>query len=336
VYNPVSVGKDEKEILELISYNREHYERFDSLHVTDLLQEIKSDRVNWINIDGLKNAEVLQCIQQYFNLHALLMEDIQEDQRPKAEEYDDHLYFTLKMLHSIKAGSIDYEQISFVLGKHYLITFQEKEGDLFDGLRNRIRLDQGRVRKKGPDYLMYRLIDIIVDNYYTILDNVGERIERIEDELLLEKESEPAFQRIQRIRKELIYLRKAVFPVRDALSKIIKDDTPFIQPETSRYFSDVYDHIVHLVDSIDTYRELSSSLMEVYMNARNNQLNKIIKVLTIISTIFIPLTFLVGVYGMNFDYMPELRWKMGYPMVWVVMILMAFGMLIYFKRKKWF
>ncbi|MCS6973424.1 MAG: magnesium/cobalt transporter CorA [Cyclobacteriaceae bacterium] len=324
------------EILELITYNRDEYEKLDNLSIQDLLTEIKPDRVNWLNVDGLENIEIIQAIQQHFNLHALLIEDVLDDQRPKSEEYDEYLFFTLKMLHSIKVGYIDYEQISFVLGHNYLISFQEKEGDLFDAFRNRIRLDQGRVRKKGPDYLLYRLIDIIVDNYYTVLDNVGERIERIEEELAEGKTSQFTFQRIQRIRKELIYLRKAVYPVRDALSKLIKDDSPFIQAETTRFFADVYDHVVHLIDSLETYQDLTASLLDIHINTQNNQLNNVIKVLTIISTIFIPLTFIVGIYGMNFDYMPELRWKYGYPTVMLVMFVLAVGMLIYFKVKKWF
>ncbi len=324
------------EILELITYNQQEYEHLDNLSLADLLAEIKPDRVNWLNVDGLTDQEIVQGIQQHFNLHSLLIEDVLEDQRPKAEEYDDYLFFTLKMVHSIKAGYIDYEQISFVLGHNFLISFQEKEGDLFDAFRNRIRLDQGRVRKKGADYLLYRLLDIITDNYYLVLDNVGERIERIEDELSEGITNDFAFQRIQRLRKELIYLRKAVYPVRDALSKLIKDDSPFIEPETTRFYADVYDHIVHLIDSLDTYKDLTTSLLDIHVNTRNNQLNQIMKVLTIISTIFIPLTFIVGIYGMNFKYMPELEWRWGYPAVMLIMLVLALGMLVYFKVKKWF
>jgi len=324
------------EILELITYNATEYERLDNLSIHDLLGEIKPDRVNWINIDGLSDHEIIVAIQQHFNLHALLIEDVLEDQRPKAEEYDNYLFITLKMVHTIKTGSIDYEQISFVLGHHLLISFQEKEGDLFDAFRNRIRLDQGRVRKKGADYLLYRLLDIITDNYYAVLDNVGERIERIEDELSEGKTSDFTFQRIQVLRKELIYLRKAVYPMRDALSKLVKGDSPLIQPETIRFYDDVYDHVVHLIDSLDTYKDLSASLLDIHVNTRNNQLNQIMKVLTIISTIFIPLTFIVGIYGMNFDYMPELRWEWGYPAVMAGMFVLALSMLFYFKVKKWF
>jgi magnesium transporter len=325
-------------ILELMSYNKTQYEKHDSLAVGDLLQKIQPDRVNWINLDGLQDKGIIKTIQEHFSLDTLLIEDILDDQRPKVEEYDDYLFFTLKMLYSIKQGTIEYEQISFVLGSNYLISFQEKEGDLFDQFRERIRLDLGRVRKKGSDYLLYRLVDIIIDNYYIVLDSIGERIEITEDSFShhTPEKREQTFQRIQRIKKELIYLRKAVYPLRDALSKILKDESVFIDEDNTRYFSDIYDHVIHLTDSIDTYKDLTSGLMDLHINTQNTQLNQVIKVLTVISTIFIPLTFIVGVYGMNFDFMPELRWHYGYGLIWAIMLTLAIGMLGYFKAKKWF
>ncbi len=328
-------GRTNKVILELIGYNREHYEKADNLSIEDIIQRIQPDRVNWVNVDGLYDQSIIEKLQTHFNLHSLLIEDVLQDQRPKVEEYDDYLFFTLKMLYSINGGEIEYEQISFVLGSHYLICFQEKEGDLFDNFRDRIRLDQGRVRKKKADYLLYRLIDIIVDNYYNVLDAIGEQIEDIE-ETLHNEHSEHTFQRIQNLKKELIYLRKAVYPLRDALSALLKDKNELIEEENERFFDDVYDHVVHLIDSLDTYKDLTSSLLDIHINTQNNQLNKIIKVLTIISTIFIPLTFIVGVYGMNFRYMPEIEWEYGYPFTWLIMVLMTIGMLGYFRFKKWF
>ncbi|MBX2946269.1 MAG: magnesium/cobalt transporter CorA [Cyclobacteriaceae bacterium] len=328
-------GRTNKVILELIGYNREHYEKADNLSIEEIIQRIQPDRVNWVNVDGLYDQSIIEKLQTHFNLHSLLIEDVLQDQRPKVEEYDDYLFFTLKMLYSINGGEIEYEQISFVLGSHYLICFQEKEGDLFDNFRDRIRLDQGRVRKKKADYLLYRLIDIIVDNYYNVLDAIGEQIEDIE-ETLHNEHSEHTFQRIQNLKKELIYLRKAVYPLRDALSALLKDKNELIEEENERFFDDVYDHVVHLIDSLDTYKDLTSSLLDIHINTQNNQLNKIIKVLTIISTIFIPLTFIVGVYGMNFRYMPEIEWEYGYPFTWLIMVLMTVGMLGYFRFKKWF
>ena len=322
-------------ILELISYNREKYDRIENTSPENIFAGLHDDRVNWINVDGLFYHDIIEKIQQKFNLHSLLIDDVLSDQRPKAEEFDEYLFITLKMLYRIEGTHFDYEQISFVLGGNFLISFQEKEGDLFDGFRERIRLDQGRVRKRQADYLLYRLIDIIVDSYYNVLDRIGDLIEEME-ETVYESPSPESFHKIQRLKKELIYLRKALYPLRDALSKLVKDETGFVHEENTRFFADVYDHVVHLIDTVDTYKDLTSGLLDVHINAMNNRLNEVIKVLTVISTIFIPLTFIVGVYGMNFRFMPELDWKYGYFGVWTVMIAITFGMLGFFRYKKWF
>jgi magnesium transporter len=322
-------------IYELIQYNEKEYQKFDATPNDDLIGHIRSGVVNWVNLDGLADTSIITKLGERFNLHALLIEDITQDHQPKAEEFDEYLFFTLKMLYRISDNKIDYEQISFVLGKDYLLSFQEIEGDPFGPFRERIRLDQGRVRKKGADYLLYRLIDIIVDNYYTVLDNIGEQIESIED-AVYQNPSAQEFQRIQQLKKELIYLRKALYPLRDAISKIVKDEVGFIDSSNIRFFSDIYDHVVHLIDSLDTYKDLTSSLMDIHINTLNTRMNEIIKVLTIASTIFMPLTFIVGVYGMNFEFMPELHSRWGYPLVWGVMILITVAMIAYFKHKKWF
>ncbi len=324
----------ENVILELIVYNRENYSRHTADNFVDLIPHIKKGEVNWVNLDGLSQASIIEELQSHFSLHSLLVEDILNDQRPKVEEYEPYLFVTLKMLYRIQGSEIDYEQISFVLGPDYLLTFQEKEGDLFDNLRERIRLDQGRVRKKQADYLLYRLIDITVDNYYTVLDIIGERIDDIET-LLSTNHSDASFQRIQVIKKELIFLQKALYPLRDALGKILKDESDFVREENIPYFRDVYDHVVHIIDSLDAYRDLSVGLTDQYLNVQNSKLNEVIRLLTIISTIFIPLTFIVGIYGMNFRHFPELEWKYGYAAVWVLMITIAVGMIGYFRHKKW-
>jgi magnesium transporter len=322
-------------ILELISYNREHYDKYDQVSIEELIPKLNPDRVNWINLDGLSNLKIIEKLQSHFHFDALVVEDILNDQRPKAEELDDYLYFTMKMLHSIEGNKIEYEQISFLLGTNYLISFQEKAGDLFDPFRDRIKLDQGRVRKMKSDYLLYRLIDIIVDNYYVVLDNIGDQIEEIEEHIHTNS-SEHGFQKIQALKKELIFLRKAVYPLREALSKILKEESSFIEEGNFRYYSDVYDHTVHLIDSLDTYKDLISSLMDIHINTMNTKMNEVMKLLTIITTIFIPLSFIAGIYGMNFDVMPELRWYFGYPAVLAAMGAVAIAMLIFFKRKKWF
>lgn len=332
---PDELFPDFQVILELISYNRELYDKFDNHSVDELLPKLQPDRVNWINLDGLSNSSIIARLQSHFSLHTLVLDDILNDQRPKAEEYEDYLYFTLKMLHSIDGDRIDYEQISFVLGSNYLISFQEKAGDLFDPFRERIRLDQGRVRKKKSDYLLYRLLDIIIDNYYVVLDNIGNKIEEIEDRIH-SNSNETAFHKIQTLKKELIFLRKAVYPLREALSKLVKGETSFIEEENLRYFSDIYDHTVHLIDSLDTYKDLISGLMDIHINTMNTKMNEVMKLLTVITTIFIPLSFIAGIYGMNFDVMPELRWRFGYPAVLIAMGVVSIGMLYFFKRRKWF
>lgn len=324
-----------KVILEFIQYNEKEYAMDTHLTVDEILTKLKSNHINWINLDGLDDHAMVQKLGDHFCLHSLLIEDITSDHQPKVEEYEDYLFFTLKMLYRIEETSIDYEQISFVLGKDYLLSFQEKEGDLFGLLRDRIRLDQGKVRKRKADYLLYRLIDIIVDNYYTVLDAIGQQIESIEDEIY-DDNTGKVFKRVQRLKKELIFLRKALYPLRDAISKLVKDESGFIETSTVRYYADVYDHVAHLIDALDTYKDLTSGLMDIYINTQNTRMNEVMKILTVISVIFMPLTFIVGIYGMNFDHMPELRWYAGYPMVMGGMLILVIVMIRYFKYKKWF
>lgn len=326
---------DNHVILEIIQYDDKDYGMQADVPVDELLAQFKPGQVNWINVDGLHDKEIIQKLGDHFCLHALLIDDITSDHQPKAEEFEGYLFFTMKMLHSIKNHTIDYEQISFVLGKDYLLSFQEKEGDSFGTFRERIKQSSGKIRGKKADYLLYRLIDIIVDNYYTVLDNIGEQIESVEEDVY-KNPSVREFQKIQHIKKELIYLRKALYPLRDALSKLTKDEGGHIHQHTVRYFSDVYDHVVHLIDSLDTYKDLTSSLMDIHINTMNTRMNEVMKVLTVISTIFMPLTFIVGIYGMNFDDMPELHSPLGYPAVLISMGAIVIGMISYFKYKKWF
>lgn len=330
-----SSSANDQVILELIRYNKEEYKKFDQHNVDEVLKNLQPEQVNWINLDGLNDTSIIEKLQNRFGLHTLLVEDILNEQRPKSEEYDDYLYFTMKMLHRIEDNKIEYEQISFVLGTNYLITFQEIAGDLFDQFRERIRLDLGKVRKKKADYLLYRLIDIIVDNYYIIIDNIGEQIENLEDNLE-ENSTDDTFRQIQSLRKELIYLRKAVNPLREALGSIVKGETSFVEEENLRYFRDVYDHTIHVIDSLDSYKDLLSSIMDMHINSINAKTNKVMKLLTVITTIFIPLTFIAGIYGMNFEYMPELEWVYGYPFVLGTMGVILIAMISYFKRKDWF
>jgi magnesium transporter len=322
-------------LLELIQYNEQDYFKCEDLPINELLNHLKPDCINWINLDGLQDHSIINRIAEHFCLHSLMVEDIVDEHQPKSEEFDQYLFVTLKMLHRIDGCKISYEQISFVLGKDYLLSFQQDPGDFFEPFREKIKLDQGRVRKKKADYLLYRLIDIIVDNYYSVLDNIGEQIEEIEDSIY-SNPTEKEFKRIQLLKKELIFLRKALYPLRDAIYKLVRNESDFIEESNERYFSDIYDHVVHLIDSMDTYRDLTSSLMDIHINTLNTRMNEVMKVLTVFSTIFMPLTFIVGVYGMNFQYMPELSKPWGYPAVWGIMIVIAVVMVRYFRKKNWF
>ncbi|MDZ4714588.1 MAG: magnesium/cobalt transporter CorA [Cytophagales bacterium] len=322
-------------ILEMMQYNEQDYAMYDNVPLEDLLKNVKPGYTNWINVDGLQEKSLVTRIGKHFNLHPLLVDDILNDHQTKTEEFEEHLFFTMKMLHSISGNKIEYEQISFVLGKDYLLSFQEKEGDLFGKLRDRIKKGSGKTRQRKVDYLLYRLVDIIVDSYYKIFDSVGHQIEEVEEDVHNNPTGQE-FRRIQRIKKELIFLRKALYPLRDSLSKLMKDESGFIDNTSVRYFSDVYDHVVHLLDSLDTYKDLCSGLMDIHINTMNTRLNEVMKVLAVISTIFMPLTFVVGLYGMNFDDMPELHAHWGYPVVLVIMAVIVISMISYFKYKKWF
>jgi len=325
-----------KVILELISYDENSFSSNENLNVEELLTQCNLKLVNWINVDGLSDEELINKIAKKFNLHYLLVEDIlNTDHQPKTDEYDQHLFFTLKMLYRIKGQSIDYEHISFVLGKNYLLSFQEKEGDIFENLRIRLKQDTHIIRKRRADYLLYRLVDTIVDGYYSILETIGRQLEEIEESISNDPSVED-FKRIQKLRKEFIYLRKVVYPLREALNKVVKNENEFIEERNVKYFSDVYDHVIHLIDSLDTYKDLTSTLMDLYMNTINYKMNEVMKLLTVITTIFIPLSFIAGIYGMNFQHMPELTWSWGYYGVLGLMGAIFLMMIGYFKHKKWF
>lgn len=296
----------------------------------------QSDTVSWINVDGLHDTEAIANIGKLFDLHPLLLEDVLNTRhRPKLEEFDNYLFVTLKMLGINKEGnSLVTEQISLVLGKGWVISFQEMEGDLFDNLRLRIRESKGNIRHRGADYLLYRLIDTIVDNYFFVIEHITEVTENLE-ERIIHTPDDKSIQEIQHLKKQLINLRKAVNPLREAITALQKDTLELIEESTSRYLRDVYEHIIHINDSIDSLRETLASLMDLYLTGISNKMNEVMKVLTIIATIFIPLTFIAGVYGMNFDHMPELHFKYGYFVIWGIMICVLIVMIFYFKRKRW-
>jgi len=271
-----------------------------------------------------------------YDLHPLVVEDIlNTHQRPKIELYDDYIFVSLKMLSGVNDSyMVESEQISLILGKNFVFSFQEKEGDILDSLRVRIREGKGRIRKMGPDYLLYAILDIIIDHYFLVLEKIGDKVEAFEEELMKEPKSDTLHE-IYTLKREILFLRKSVWPLREAVSTLEKCESDLINEKTSPYLRDLYDHIIQVIDAVETTRDLLSGMLDLYLSSVSNKMNEVMKVLTIIATVFIPLTFIAGVYGMNFDFMPELKWKYAYFAVWFVMVMIGLGMLKYFRNRKW-
>jgi magnesium transporter len=292
--------------------------------------------VTWVNVHGVHEVEILEKFGNCFGLHPLVMEDIlNTDQRPKIENYGEDLFIVLKMLsYDEKKGEISAEQVSLVLRSNAVLSFTEKEKGAFTPIQERLRSGKGRLRKMGADYLAYTLLDIIVDHYFAILEKLSEKIEELEEKLVTNPTT-PILQKIQNLKREMIFLRKWVWPLREVISSLERGESSWIQEGTRFYLRDVYDHTIQVMDTVETFREVLSGMMDIYLSSINNRMNAVMKVLTIIATIFMPLTFLAGVYGMNFKHMPELEWQWGYPLLWVFMILIAVFMLISFRKKRW-
>jgi len=321
--------------LEVIDYDIEHYERFTSSSPDDAFNYVDENSVTWFNIDGLNNIEEIEKLGDYYELHPLVMEDIvNTGQRPKIEEYQDYLFIVAKMLYH-KEGEIENEHISMIVGKNYVITFQESDGDVFDPIRERIETSKGRIRGKGADYLMFALLDSIIDNYFLVIDDMSDRIELLEESLFTSRPSDDIVFEIQDLKRNILRIRRAVFPLREVINRLEKMESEIIDPHTGNYIRDLYDHIIQISENIEIYREMIWGLMDMYMTTISNKMNEVMKVLTIMASIFIPLTFIAGIYGMNFEYIPELQWKYSYFVLWGFMIIIFLLMLYYFKRKKW-
>ncbi len=332
----VHVGekKAEKVTISIIDYDEKHFEERTVENVEECFPFKDSPTVSWINIVGLHEVSIIDGIGKQFGFHPLILEDIlNTEQRPKIEDFSDHIFIVTKMLYS-KEDEIDSEQISMILGPNYVLTFQEREGDVFDAVRKRIKESKGKIRKLGSDYLAYALIDAIVDNYFLVLEKMGETIESLEEELL-EDPTPQTLNTIHNLKRELIFLRKSVWPLREVINTVYKGESKLISDTTQVYLRDVYDHTIQVVDTIETFRDMVSGMLDVYLSSVSNRMNEVMKVLTIIATIFIPLTFIAGAYGMNFEYMPELGWKWSYPAIWTVMLIIGVTMFIYFRKKRW-
>ena len=292
--------------------------------------------VTWINIDGLHDVELIEKLGKEFELHPLILEDIlNTGQRPKIEDFDKYIYVVLKMLrYSDEQQAVEAEQVSLLVGSNYVISFQERVGDVFEPIRDRIRNAKGRIRRMACDYLMYSLLDAVVDGYFAILERLGEKIESMEEELV-SAPSEKTLEQIHRLKSEMIFLRKSVWPLREVISGLQRTESSLIKESTQLYLRDVYDHTIQVIDTVESFRDMVSGMLDIYLSSISNRMNAVMKVLTIIATIFIPLTFIAGIYGMNFKYMPELEWWWAYPVIWLIIVVIVVCMLIYFRRKKW-
>ena len=332
----VGDNKHVKSSIKIFDYNADSITETDIKNPDELATCLADNTVSWINITGLNDLELIEKIGNIFEIHPLVMEDIvNTDHRPKFEEYDEYYYSIVKMLTwDEKNAEMNSEQVSFILGKNYLITFQEIEGDVFDSIRERLRKNKGRVRREDSDYLCYALMDSIVDNYFTVLENIAEDTEQLEDTLLKNADSS-VLQRIHQLKRQLIFMRKSVWPLREILNNIDRLESDLVKSSSKLFFRDVYDHTIQIIDTVENLRDIVTGMLDIYLSTISNRMNEVMKVLTIIATIFIPLTFLAGIYGMNFQYMPELAWKFGYPMALGAMGLVGIIMLVFFRRKKW-
>ena len=296
---------------------------------------LKQDRVLWVDVQGLGSEEILTQLAEIFNIHPLALEDIVHvPQRPKTETYDEHQLLFTRMLTGGKDGKVGMEQISMVIGSDYIVTFQERPGDVLQPVRHRLHSPNSRVRTHGADFLAYALLDTIVDAYSPVIERLGDTIAELEDQVYA-GHTKGALEQISDIRSTLLSVRRSIWPLRDAVSQLARNESQAFKPDVSVYLRDVYDHCVNAADMVETYRELASSLMNAYLSVVSHRMNEVMKVLTVMSTIFIPLTFFTGLYGMNFHWIPELQWKWSYPILLGVMAAMTVGLLVYFHRKGW-
>lgn len=320
--------------MRVLQYAPDQLAEHDIAAVADLPPLLTPDTVSWIDVQGVGDERVLRDLADVFQIHPLALEDVVNvPQRPKAERYDEHTLAIVRMAR-LAADAGDQEQVSLFVGPNYVLTFQERSGDVFDAVRDRIRQGGPVLRSSGPGYLAYALLDAVIDGYYPIIEHFGDQLEALEESIVA-RPGAAVLHQIHHIKRELLSLRRAIWPLREAVNALIRDEDPLISERVRLYLRDCYDHCVQLIDVIETYRELAGGLLDVYLSSIGNRQNEVMKVLTIMASIFIPLTFMAGIYGMNFDHMPELHWRFGYPTFWILVLLIGGGMFAWFKRKRW-
>jgi len=326
----------------LINYDKLRYDERELVSVDECLQSVEKEGITWINVTGLHEVEIIEKLGNGLNIHPLIIEDIlNTHQRPKLDDFDDYMYIVVKsQIFQKETNEIDVEQVSFILGENYVITFQERENGLFEAVKQRLKNDKGRVRKKGADYLAYALLDDVVDSYFGVLEAVGDAIEELEEYLVTDPAPE-TLQSIHVLKREMIMLRKSLWPLREIVGVLLREESRLFEEGTTIFLRDLYDHTIQVIETVETYRDIISGMLDIYLSSISNRMNEIMKVLTMFASIFIPLTFIAGLYGMNFNTgkspfnMPELNWYFGYPMALGLMTVMGIVMLIYFRRKRW-
>jgi len=334
----VHIGKRrvEKTRITIMDYDEGKFQEKEAKTIEECFPFKDKPSVTWVNIDGIHDMDIVEKIGKHFGIHPLVLEDIvNTGQRPKVEDFEDYIFLVVKMLtFDQNQSEMNAEQVSLLLGSNFVISFQERQGDVFDSIRDRIRNSKGRIRKAGADYLAYALLDAIVDGYFIVLENFGERIETLEDSVI-ENPTSKTLQVINGLKREMIVLRRSVWPLREVIGALERGGSALIHKATGTYLRDVYDHTIQVADTIDSYRDMIIGTRDTYLSSLSNRMNEVMKVLTIIATIFIPMTFIAGIYGMNFQFMPELGWRWSYFVVWGVMIAVAGVMIAYFKKKEW-
>jgi len=334
----VHIGKRkvEKTRITIMDYDEGIFQEKEAKTIEECFPFKDKPTVTWVNIDGIHDMDIIEKIGTHFGIHPLVLEDIvNTGQRPKMEDFEDYIFLVVKMLTCDQSQSdMNTEQVSLLLGPNFVISFQERQGDVFDSIRDRIRNSKGRIRKEGADYLAYVLLDAVVDGYFIVLESLGERIETLEDQVI-ENPTTETLQVINGLKREMIVLRRSVWPLREVIGALERGGSALIHKATGTYLRDVYDHTIQVADTIDSYRDMIIGTRDTYLSSLSNRMNEVMKVLTIIATIFIPMTFIAGIYGMNFQFMPELGWRWSYFVVWGVMIAVAGVMIAYFKRKDW-
>lgn len=335
---PVFVGERKQDVvrISIMNYSKDHIEEIHNASLDDCARVSDGSNILWINVNGIHEVNTIQSLANLFGLHPLTTEDISNtSQRPKAEEFENYIFFALKMLlYDEVSNSIDNENVSVILGNNYVISFQERDSDVLDSVKERIRSSKGRIRNESTDYLAYAIMDRVIDGYFDVLERLGDHIEQIDDEILAAPDA-THMKELHLLKREIVFLRKAVWPLREEISAIEKIGSRLIGDSIRPFLRDLYDHTIQIIDMVETYRDIISGMHETFLSIISNRMNEVMKVLTIIGTIFIPLTFIVGIYGMNFENMPELKWTWGYFGLWCFIIVLGLTMLVIFKKRKW-